>query len=158
QALAGGGWFSAAAGALLAFALFGSRGSSDSRLFWIGLAALVVAAVGLGLRSPRLGGTALAFLGLLTAFALWQALTIVWSIQPDASWNYANRTVVYLAFAVVGVVVGSSIPRTWVATWLGFLITLVLLVELAANVIPGLYGDSGRLALLSCSAVFWYAH
>src|SRR5207244_2056528 len=148
QALAGGGWFSAAAGALLAFALFGSRGSSDSRLFWIGLAALVVAAVGLGLRSPRLGGTALAFLGLLTAFALWQALTIVWSIQPDASWNYANRTVVYLAFAVVGGLVGSAVPRTWVAAALGALLTLLLLVALAAKALPWLYGDYGRLARL----------
>jgi hypothetical protein len=155
QALAGGGWLSAAAGALLAFALFGSRGSSDSRLFWIGLAALVVAAVGLGLRSPRLGGTALVFLGLLAAFALWEALTIVWSIQPDASWNYANRTIVYLAFAIVGVLVGSAIPRTWIAAVLGALLTLLLLVALAAKALPWLYDDYGRLARLRWPLAYW---
>src|SRR5438094_159452 len=144
QALAGGGWISAAAGALVAFALFGSRGSSDSRLFWIGLAAVVVSSLGLASRSPRLGGTALGLLALLGAFAVWQALTIVWSILPDASWNYANRALVYLAFGVVGVVAGSTVPRRWVATALGALLTVLLLVALAAKAIPWLYGDYGR--------------
>src|SRR6266480_1774121 len=54
QALAGGAWVSAAAGALLAFALVASRGSSDSRLFWIGFLAVLLGAVGLVVRSPRL--------------------------------------------------------------------------------------------------------
>src|SRR5438874_2633895 len=72
QALAGGAWVSAAAGALLAFALVASRGSSDSRLFWI-----------------------------------------------------------------------------------GFLLTAVLLVALAAKVIPGLYGDYGRLARLRWPLAYW---
>jgi hypothetical protein len=155
QALAGGAWVSAAAGALLTFALLASRGSSDSRLFWIGLAGLVVATLGLTLRPPRLGAPALAFLGLLAGFALWQAVTIAWSIQPAASWDYSNRAVVYLAFAAVGVVVGSAIPRTWVATGLGLLFTLVLLVALAAKVIPGLYGDYGRLARLRWPLGYW---
>src|SRR5438132_4773874 len=155
QALVGGGWLSAAAGALLGFALFGSRGSSDSRLFWIGLAAVVVATLGLGLRSRGPGGPALAFLGLLAAFALWQAVTIVWSIQPDASWNYANRTLVYLAFAVAGVLVGSTIPRTWIAAELGALLTALLLVALAAKAIPWLYGDYGRIARLRWPLAYW---
>src|SRR5437867_1387606 len=155
QALAGGGWLSAAAGALLALALLGSRGSSDSRLFWIGLAAVVVATLGLGLRSPALGGTTLAFLGLLAAFALWQANTVVCSIQPEAAWNYANRTVVYLAFAVAGVLLGSTIPRTWIAAALGALLTALLLVALAAKAIPWLYGDYGRVARLRWPLAYW---
>ena len=155
QALAGGGWLSAAAGALLAFALFGSRGSSDSRLFWIGFAALIVAAAGSVVRPPRLAGAGLGFLGLLAGLALWQAVTIVWSIQPDASWNYANRTLVYLAFGVVGVVAGSTVPRRWVATALGALLTVLLLVALAAKAIPWLYGDYGRLARLRWPLAYW---
>ena len=115
QALAGGAWVSTAAGVLLAFALFAPRGSSDSRLFWIGLAALGAATLVLTLRPPRLSPPTVAFLGLLVAFALWQAVTIAWSIQPASSWDYANRTLVYLGFAAVGVVVGSTIPRTWVS-------------------------------------------
>ena len=101
QALAGGAWVSTAAGVLLAFALFASRGSSDSRLFWIGLAALGAATLVLTLRPPRLSPPTVAFLGLLVAFALWQAVTIAWSIQPASSWDYANRTLVYLGFAAV---------------------------------------------------------
>src|SRR5207247_6508809 len=75
QALASGAWLSAAAVALLAFALLGSQGSSTSRLFWIGLLAIAVVSVGLVLRPPDLSRAAVAFLGLLTAFAAWQALT-----------------------------------------------------------------------------------
>src|SRR5436190_426016 len=75
RALAGGAWVSAAAGALLAFALVASRGSSDSRLFWIGFLAVLLGAV--------------------------------------------------------------------------------LLVALAAKVIPGLYGDYGRLARLRWPLAYW---
>jgi hypothetical protein len=155
QALAGGAWVSTASGVLLAFALFASRGSSDSRLFWIGLAALGAATLVLTLRPPRLSPPTVAFLGLLVAFALWQAVTIAWSIQPAASWDYANRTLVYLGFAAVGVVVGSTIPRTWIASGLGALFTVVLLVALAAKVIPGLYGDYSRLARLRWPLAYW---
>ena len=155
QALAGGGWLSAAAGALLAFALFASRGSSESRLFWIGLAALVVAVTALVIRSAPLTGPVVALVGLLAAFALWQALTIAWSIEPDSSWRYANRTFVYLAFAIVGVLIGTAIPRTWIAAALGFLLTALLLVALAAKALPWLYDDYGRLARLRWPVAYW---
>ena len=155
QALAGGASLSAAAGALFAFALFASSGSSESRLFWIGIAAVVVATAALVLRSVPLTGPVVAFLGLLAVFALWQALTISWSIEPDSSWRYANRTFVYLAFAVVGVLVGTAIPRTWIAAGIGFLFTVVLVVALAAKAIPWLYGDYGRLARLRWPLAYW---
>lgn len=155
QALAGGAWLSAAAGALVAAALFAADGSSDSRLFWIGLAALAVAAAASVVRPPALTGTSAALLGLLVAFALWQAISITWSIEPDASWRYANRTLVYLAFAAAGVVVGSAVPRTWIAAGLGALLTVVLLVALAGKVFPSLYDDYGRLARLRGPLAYW---
>ena len=67
QALAGGAWFSVAAGALVAVAVLAASGSSNSRLFWIGVAALVVAAAALVVRPPALTWTAAAFLGALAA-------------------------------------------------------------------------------------------
>src|SRR5436190_6360889 len=155
QALAGGAWFSVAAGALVAVAVLAASGSSNSRLFWIGVAALVVAAAALVVRPRALPRTAAAFLGALAAFALWQAVTIAWSIEPASSWDYANRTLVYLAFAVVGVAVGSAVPRTWIATALGALLTLVLLIALAAKVVPALYGDYGRVARLRWPVAYW---
>jgi hypothetical protein len=155
RALAGGAWLSAAAGALLAFALFASSGSSESRLFWIGVAALVCAAVALVVRSAPLTWPVLAFLGLLGAFALWQALTIAWSISPDSSWRYANRTFVYLAFGVVGVLIGTTVPRRRIAAGLGLLSTALLVVALAAKALPWLYGDYGRLARLRWPVAYW---
>ena len=161
QALAGGAWLSAAAGALLAFALFGSSGSSESRLFWIGVAALVCATVALVARSAPLTGPVLAFLGLLGALALWQALTITWSISPDSSWRYANRTFVYLAFGIVGVLVGTSVPRRRIAAGLGFLSAALLVVALAAKAIPALshvdksIDDYGRVARLRWPVAYW---
>src|SRR5262249_50521649 len=155
QALGGGAWLSAVAGALLVFALFTSRGSSETRLFWIGVAALVVSAAALVLRSAPLTWPVLAFLGLLGVFALWQALTIAWSISPDSSWRYANRTFVYLAFGVVGVLVGTSVPRRRIAAGLGFLSTALLVVALAGKAVPWLYGDYGRLARLRWPVAYW---
>jgi hypothetical protein len=155
QALAGGASLSAAAGALLALALFASSGSSESRLFWIGLAALVFATAASIVRSAPLTAPVVAFLGLLAAFALWQALTIAWSISPDSSWRYANRTFVYLAFAVVGVLIGTAVPRTWIAAGLGFLFTAVLVVALAAKALPWLHSDYGRLARLRWPLGYW---
>jgi hypothetical protein len=143
----------AAAGLLLLALLFG-HGTSDSRLFWIGVAAFLVAAIAVAWRPRAMNGTAVAFLVLLGGLVLWQAATIAWSIEPAASWDYTNRGLVYFAFACVGVLLG-SVPRSWVAAGLGALTTAVLLVALLAKVVPGLYADYGRLARLRWPLEYW---
>ena len=143
----------AAAGALLFFALFFGRGTSDSRLFWIGVAALVTVAVVVVSRPRPIGRYAAAFLALLGTLVLWQAATIAWSITPSTSWDYTNRGVVYFALACVGVLLG-SVPRAWIAAGLGALTTAVLIVALAAKVVP-FYGDYGRLARLRWPLEYW---
>src|SRR4051812_50179340 len=93
--------------AALAFAaLFLSNGSSQSRLFWIGTAAVIVAAVGWVVRPPALPRPALIFFVAFAAFVLWQAASLEWSIQPSRSWDYTNRSLVYFAFAAVGALLG----------------------------------------------------
>jgi hypothetical protein len=144
----------AAAAGLLFLAVFFGQGTSDSRLFWIGVAALLVAAVAVAWRPDSVGGTGGLFLVLVGALVLWQAATIAWSIEPAASWNYANRGLVYFAFACIGVLLG-SVPRGWVAAGLGALTTGVLLVALAAKVVPGIYPDYGRLARLRWPLDYW---
>jgi tetratricopeptide (TPR) repeat protein len=144
----------AAAAGLLFFALFFGHGTSDSRLFWIGVAALLVAAVAVASRPLQPAGVATAFLVLLGALVLWQAATIAWSIEPSASWDYANRGLVYFAFACIGVLLG-SVPRSRIAAGLGALTTAVLIVALAAKVVPGIYGDYGRLARLRWPLEYW---
>src|SRR5438132_7044233 len=92
-----------AGGAGLVFAaLFWSGGSSESRLFWIGCAAVAVAAVGWIVAPPRLTPRGGVFFAALGAFVLWQGASIAWSIQPARSWDYTNRGIVYFAFAAVG--------------------------------------------------------
>src|SRR5919198_5410087 len=94
------------AAALVAGALFFGHGSSDGRLFWIGAAALLLAAIGWILRPAASGVPGAAFLVLLGLFVVWQAISIHWSIQPARSWDYSNRGLVYFAFAAVGALLG----------------------------------------------------
>src|SRR5215213_4985527 len=103
-------------GILAAVSALFSAGSSNGRLVWIGLAALlVVAALGagafLGLPRPALGREAAVALSLLAAFVAWNGVSVLWSIEPDRSWDYFNRGLVYLALAVVGIAMGSFVPR-----------------------------------------------
>src|SRR5438105_1038896 len=81
----------AAAAALVFAAFFFSDGSSQSRVFWIGVAAVIVAAVGWALQPPQLSPAAGFFLAGLGAFVVWQGVSIAWSIQPSRSWDYTNR-------------------------------------------------------------------
>ncbi len=149
-----GATLSTAAFALAFGALFFNHGSSQSRLFWIGAAAVVVAAVGWALRPPRLPLAAGVFLAALGAFVLWQGASIAWSIQASRSWDYTNRGLVYFAFAAVGTLLGGVAPRRLVfavAALLGALFAWAL----AAKVIPGLYSDYGRLARLRYPVGYW---
>src|SRR5690349_17133681 len=84
---------------LTAAILFLGGGSGNSTLPWIGGAAILLAVAFIAARGLP-GGT----LPLLpfAAFALWCAASVAWSIEPDRSWDYANRTLVYVAFALVG--------------------------------------------------------
>ena len=144
----------AAAAALAFTALLFSDGSSESRLFWIGAAVVVIAAVGWGARPPALPATAVAFFAALAVFVLWQGASIAWSIEPSRSWDYANRGLVYLAFAAVGALLGGVAARRFTYVAAGLLATLFVWA-LAAKVIPGLYSDYGRLARLRYPLGYW---
>ena len=106
-----------AAGILLAAAIFFSGGSTDGPLAWIGGGAIVAAgAAGAAALSgrlpvPELDRAGLLFLGLLAGFVVWNGISIAWSAAPDRSWNYFNRGLAYLAFAVLGLAVGAAVRR-----------------------------------------------
>ena len=135
-------------------ALFLSDGSSDSRLFWIGLAAVIVAAGGWAVRAPQLSPAAGVFLAALALFVVWQMASIAWSIQPGRSWDYANRGLVYFAFAAIGALLGGVAPRR-LAYGAAVLLGALFVWALAAKVIPGLYSDYGRLARLRYPLGYW---
>ena len=151
-------------GLLAAVATLFSAGSSNGRLVWIGLAALlVVAALGagafLGLPRPALGREAAVALSLLAAFVAWNGVSVLWSIEPDRSWDYFNRGLVYLALAVVGIAVGSFVPRAaraW-AYVLAVALALPLGWALLTKAVPSIGSDTGRVARLSAPLGYWNA-
>src|SRR5262249_22675728 len=128
---------------LVGVALFFSQDPGDSRLPWLGIGALVLAGVLFATRSPPDGLIALVPLAVL---AVWLAVSIAWSAEPDRSWSYANRTFVYLAFALVGAYLAAE-PRRLLY---GFsaLLGAVCVWALAGKVLPWLYEDYGRIARL----------
>jgi len=142
------------AGALAFCALFFSDGSSQSRLFWIGAPAVVVAAVGWAWRPPRLPLWGSVFFCALAAFVVWQGVSIAWSVQPSHSWDYTNRGLVYFAFAAVGALVAGAPLRRFAAVAC-VLLGALFVWALAAKVIPGIYPDYERLARLRYPLGYW---
>jgi hypothetical protein len=152
----------AAAGALAGVSALFSDGSSGGRLVWIGLAALVVLAAfatwALVGPWPVLGWEALVAFGLLAAFVCWCGLSILWSIEPDCSWAYLNRGLVYVALAALGLAVGAYVPaarRLW-AYVLAVIVALALGWALLGKAVPAL-GGSGRIARLNAPVGYWNA-
>src|SRR3954466_6987956 len=153
------------AGALLVWALFFGGADSPTRLAWIGGAVVIAAAVlvaagfaGLVVR-PRLGRAGMWCIACLVAFVTWQGASIVWSVLPDNSWDYLNRSLAYLSFFVLGLFVAAIVPRAPRATAaaLAVLVACVIAYALLAKGIPSLYPDYGRLARLRSPVGFWNA-
>ncbi|MGZ4307859.1 MAG: O-antigen ligase family protein [Gaiellaceae bacterium] len=152
----------AAAGVLVGVCALFSDGSSGGRLVWIGLASVVTAgalATWALLRTrPMLSREAIVAFGLLAAFVVWCGLSVLWSIEPDRSWAYLNRGLVYVALAAIGLAVGAYVPaarRLW-AYVLAVVVALALGWALLGKAVPAL-GGSGRIARLSAPVGYWNA-
>ena len=153
-----------ASGALAALTLFAGDGSTYTPLVWIGGLALLGAGAGLALGFwgliplPRPARPAAAFAALFAAVVVWMSLSVLWSVAPDRSWEYANRALVYLAFLVVGLVVGAwRQPLRWVAMGAGAVSTAVVGWALAGKVVPDLFPDGERVARLRDPLAYWNA-
>jgi hypothetical protein len=146
-----------ASGALLFVSLFFGDATSNGRLFWIGAAAVIAAAVAFAWGAvpvPRGAGTAVFVL--LAALAGWVGLTMSWSIAPDRSWEAFDRILVYGAFATLGLAAARAArPARTVATGLAVLVGLVLVWALLGKVIPALFPDGARVARLRNPVGYW---
>jgi hypothetical protein len=150
-------------GVLIAFALFAGDGSSYGSLVWIGGLAVLMAGVLLALSLwgvlpwPRLDRAGLVCVVLLAALVLWTALSVIWSVAPDRSWDYANRGLVYLAFLAIGLIVGAANRRAVQAATVGLaaLLAAVMVWALAGKVIPSLFPDGARIARLREPIGYW---
>jgi hypothetical protein len=153
----------ALAAAVLCFcALFLSGGPDDTRLVWIGggalaLAALTAAGALLGaLPAPRIDRWPAIFLGAVFGLAVWAGFSTLWSTSPDRSWTFTNRTLVYAAFALLGVLLSALLPRLDVlAGAVAALLGLVIGWALLAKCVPALYSDYGRVARLRSPVGYW---
>ncbi len=143
----------AAVAVLVALALFFGHGPSGSRLFWLGGAALLVDLVAWIVRPARLAPAGVAFFVLLGLFVVWQGISIHWSIQPAGSWDYANRGLVYLAFALAGALV-TGVPRERIALVFAALLGALFVVALLGKVVP-FYDGYSRLARLNWPLQYW---
>jgi O-Antigen ligase len=146
----------AVSGVLLFVALFFGESTADWRLFWIGAFAVIAVVVLLGRSVPVPGGAGLACLALLAALAAWVGVTMAWSVAPDLSWAAFDRILVYLAFALLGLL-GTRVPhpaRT-IAGGITLLLGLVLLWALAGKVIPSLFPDGARVTRLRNPIGYW---
>ena len=153
-----GGLWAAFGGAAICFcAVFFGGGLADvnTPLVWIGAFSLLLAALLAGFRQARIERTAAIFLGCLFGLAVWAGLTTSWSISADRSWTFTNRTLVYAAFALVGVVVGGLVSRERLAEGAALLVGGVAAWALLAKCVPALYSDYGRLARLRSPLSYW---
>ena len=91
----------------------------------------------------------------LGALGLWCAASIEWSVEPDRSWSYANRGLVFAAFAAVGALLAADPKRLLYG--FGGLLGAVCAWSLAGKALPWLYEDYGRIARLRGPVGYWNA-
>lgn len=118
---------------LVGLALFFGGGPSYGSLPWLGGGALVAIVV-LATRGVPSGWLALAPLAALVA---WLALSISWSGLPDHSWDSANRALVYLLFAALGLFLADR--TRGLALGLMALLAALIVWSLLGKVLPWLY-------------------
>jgi tetratricopeptide (TPR) repeat protein len=150
---------------VLAVAVFAGGGSDDDRIFPIGSlalaaagAALVLVAAG-SLPRPRVGRAAALLLLTLTAFVLWSGISIVWSVQPDGSWDAFNRGSAYVAVLLLGLFVGGLVPRAprVAGGVLAVVLGLAVAWALVGKVVPALGPELDRSARLRAPVGYWNA-
>jgi hypothetical protein len=135
---------------LVGLALFFGGGPGDGSLVWLGGGALLALLALLATRGLPAGSRVLLPLAALTA---WVALSILWSTLPDRSWDYADRTLIYLLFAALGLWFAGRTRD--LALGLAAVLGAVVVWSLAGKVLPALYGDYGRLARLRGPVGLW---
>jgi O-antigen ligase len=135
---------------LLGAALFFGGAAEDGSLPWLGGGALLVALALLATQGVPRGWLLLVPLAALVA---WLALSIAWSTLPDRSWDYADRGLVYLLFALVGLWFAGR--RRELALGLAALLGAVAVWALLGKVLPFLYPDYQRAARLRGPVGLW---
>jgi hypothetical protein len=117
-------------------------------------AGVVCALVLLGARARAWGAAAVGLFALLTVVT---ALSILWSVQPDSSWQAANLTVAYLMTFTAGVALARMAPERWRALVAALAVAAVLLsgYALLAKVFPGSLAATNTEGRLQAPLGYW---
>jgi hypothetical protein len=119
---------------LVGLALLFGGGPGSGSLPWLGGGALLAIVVLIATRGLPSGWP---WLVPIAALAAWLALSISWSALPDRSWDYANRTLVYVFFALLGLWLAGRTRA--LALGLMTLFGAVLMWSLLGKVLPVVY-------------------
>ncbi len=121
----------------------------------VGLA-LALAVMVFGRRAPAFGVVALALFAAVAAFT---AASIAWSVQPDASWLEANRTLSYLAAFGGAVALARLLPARWPALTgaIAVAATVLSAYALLVKVFPGSLDAQDTLGRLNAPFQYWNA-
>ena len=101
--------------------------------------------------------------GLLLALAALSALSVIWSVQPDASWQDAGRLFAYSAVFALAVLLARASPAQWPAVLGGVLLAAVIVCGYAmlTKIFPGAIGaaqNNGHVyARLQAPYGYWNA-
>ncbi len=123
----------------------------------LGCGAIVAAAV---ILTPRGRGVyGLWPVGLLLAFAALSALSVVWSVQPDASWQNAGLMFAYSAVFGAAVALARAAPERWPAVIGGVTLAAVVVCgyALLTKVFPAWLDAHDIYARLQAPYGYWNA-
>ncbi len=155
-----------AAGVLLVWAFFDGGASGTDATAQLGTAAAIAAAVllvgwGRGVVvMPRLDRPGLVAVTAAAGFTAWTGLSVWWSIAGDRSFDALGKSLVLLAFGVVGLAAAvlPGRPVRAVALVVAAALGAVLCWALLGKAVPALGpDDAGRVARLRGSIGYWNA-
>jgi len=118
---------------------------------WAVLRARSRAALGSGPARLAMGG--------LAGLALWAGCSIVWALAPDLAWTEANRMALAVLALVLGVALGSLVPRAPERLAMGLTLAAapVVLWALLARCLPTVMGSDYEPARLQAPMGYWNA-
>jgi O-Antigen ligase len=123
------------------------------------LAAGVAIAVAILLAPAGLRAYGVWSVGLLLAFAALTALSVVWSVQPDESWQDAGRMFAYSGVFAAAVTLARLTPGRWSAVIGGVTLAAVVVCgyALLTKIFPGDLVPASRYARLDEPYGYWNA-
>jgi len=157
-------WITLVIAAIFCFITFHAKGglnlesmTSTEMALTLGAGVVVAASVILAPAGTRAYG--LWSVGLLLAFTVLTAVSIVWSVQPDHSWQDSGRMLAYSGVFGAGVALVRVLPERWPAILGGLALSAVIVCgyALLTKVFPASLDPSDTFARLNEPYGYWNA-